>query len=364
MTNAEIIEIFFSKAFEETFNEKILNDKNYVVPIDRVLSYVNEVLSVPYSDYLYQLIDVDFPPITSTDITQCSSFSSCEIDMCQNLIYEDNPGFSFDDIGRLFSDKCKTQTSRALVKYGENQIKTSRQLGLAYEYYGLWYLDVLGYVYPSLSSSQRDSLLARTILRDTFYGSIIKEGLSGAVNLSNYMKGLSNSTIGRRSRGIMHILNFAVREAQKEGIDLLIEDIVVPKHVRNTEDRNNMSTEIYLFNKRIDKSFLTRGMTIPKPAIQSLIQVIGQDLSRGESSDITVSFNNLEYGGRLTHVNFKESQADCYQIFWKGKPSITEAFLLFFNDLNEQATPEIKIFGWAQSKRIDIRISYPNTLPL
>lgn len=85
MTNAEIIEIFFSKAFEETFNEKILNDKNYVVPIDRVLSYVNEVLSVPYSDYLYQLIDVDFPPITSTDITQCSSFSSCEIDMCQNL---------------------------------------------------------------------------------------------------------------------------------------------------------------------------------------------------------------------------------------------------------------------------------------
>ncbi len=178
MNQIELVETFFSRAFEETWNEKILDDKLFIVPKKRILGYLLDVISIPYSEYLYFLIDHKLPELSQSDITQCSSFKACEIEMCVNLIAENNPGFDFIDIGMLYPQYCKTDKEGALRKYGENQIKTSRQLGLTYEYCGLWYLDCIGYAYPDLDSNQRQALLARTILRDPLYGRIIQDLLN------------------------------------------------------------------------------------------------------------------------------------------------------------------------------------------
>lgn len=71
-----------------------------------------------------------------------------------------------------------------------------------------------------MNKTDRASFIARSILRDPFYGTIIRDMLTNNVTVNNYLKGLSPSTIHRRSPGIMRILKFAINAANKEGIEL------------------------------------------------------------------------------------------------------------------------------------------------
>lgn len=360
MNQNELVEIFFSRAFEEMWNEKILDDKLFIVPTNRILEYLQNVISIPYSEYLYFLIDYDLPELTHSYITQCSSFSACEIEMCENLIKENNPGFDFADIGMLFPQYCKSDKEWSLKKYGENQIKTSRQLGLTYEYFGLWYLDCIGYGYCELNQEQRQALLARTILRDPLYGRIVRDLLNGDINLSYYTEGLKDSTIRRRAPGIIKILNIAIREAERNGILLGKCEFIKPqKKVSVLGDTSD--SLIKLFDKKVDKSFLTRGMTIPRIAVSLLESTLGICIGIGESVDIVIEFNNLEYQGRINHVNIKANGTECYQIFWKGHPSLADALNLFYNsqsstsDVFQKINNTVEIFGVFQSRRIVIR---------
>lgn len=361
MNKNELIEIFFSRAFEEMWNEKILDDKLFVVPINRILEYLLNVISIPYSEYLYFLIDLDLPILSKADITQFSSFSACEIEMCENLIMEDNPGFDFIDIGMLFPQYCKTDKEGALKKYGENQIKTSRQLGLTYEYCGLWYLDCIGYGYPKLNQEQRQALLARTILRDPLYGRIIRDLLNDDTNLAKYFVGLKDSTILRRGPGIMKILDIATREAKRNDISLGKCEFIKPQK-KILVKRNTSDTLVKLFDKKVDKSFLTRGMTIPKKAVPILESTLGIHIEKGNSIDIVIEFNNLEYGGRINHVDIAAHGTQCHQIFWKGYPSLAEALNLFYNvksnvsDTIRTKNNLVEVFGMFHSRRIVIII--------
>ncbi len=220
MTDKETTDIFFSRAFEDVINEKVLDDKAYVVPVTRIQGFVRRILNTPYQCFLDFLKYAEIPLPHTGDITQFSSIGACTIEMCKNLIDENNPGFTFDDIGTLFPQYCKGKTPASLKKYGENHIKTARQLGLAFEYYGLWYLSTFGYVYPSLSEEERSSLLARTILRDPLYGRMIHNMMTADIELVNYMNGLSAKTIVRRAGNIRRILKFAADESAREGIAL------------------------------------------------------------------------------------------------------------------------------------------------
>ncbi len=183
-------------------------------------NYIQEILTIPYEEFLYFIISWNYPDITTEDMTQSSSFSAAEIEMCNILSENGNPGYSFEEIGKLFSRYCKSQTEYALRKYGENQIKTSKQLGLAFLYYSSWYLSCFGYVYRELSESDREAFIARSILRDAFYGTIVRDLITHNVIINNYLKRLSPTTIHRRSPGIMRILKFALNAAKKEGIYL------------------------------------------------------------------------------------------------------------------------------------------------
>jgi len=220
LSNQCKIESFFYRSLENQVNELMLDDYSYNIPFPMLRDYIQEIITIPYEEFLYFIISWNYPDITTDDMTQSSSFSAAEIEMCNLFIENDNPGYSFEEIGRLFPQYCKSQTEYALRKYGENQIKTSKQLGLVFQYYSSWYLSCFGYVYKELDDEDRAAFIARSILRDSFYGTIIRDILTRDVTINNYLQGLSSSTVHRRSPGIMRILKFAINAANKEKISL------------------------------------------------------------------------------------------------------------------------------------------------
>ena len=217
ISNREYIELFITRSLEESVDDLMLSDKNFVVPKEKIHEYVEKALSIPYCEYL-DYIRYNKGCISDDQLTQSSSFSACTSDMCRALEWQGNPGMHFVDIGQLFPQYVKVKNDAAYRKYGENQIKTSTQLGLTFEYYGYWYLTCVGYIYNELEAQQQKSLLARTILRTPLYQHIMTGLLERDVDLSEYMQSLSDSTKGRRSGSILRMINLCLEECRKDGV--------------------------------------------------------------------------------------------------------------------------------------------------
>ena len=219
MTDSEYIVLFFSKSYEKTLDKLIRDDRDYVIPFEQLRNYVMKVISISYSDFIeYIRNNQSSNIIESSDITQSSSFSACEIEMCNALLWADNRGFNFLEIGKLFPQYVSHPNDTAYRKYGENQIRTSSHLGLVYEYYKYWYLSCLGYIYPSLMEDERMKLLARTVLRMPLYQDLVLRLLRADVSLTDYMKTMAPSTQGRRAGSIMRLLDICLNECRSEGI--------------------------------------------------------------------------------------------------------------------------------------------------
>ena len=217
ISNVEYIRLFMTRSLEKDVDELMLADKNYIVPKEKMHEYVDRVLAIPYGEYI-DYIRNNKGIVTDEQLTQSSAFDSCSSEMCKALDWQGNPGLSFVEIGQLFPQKVRVKNEGAFRKYGENQVKTSTQLGLTFEYYGFWFLTCLGYIYNELEPQQQKSLLARTILRVPLYQAIIDDLLGNDVDLTNYMMALSDTTKGRRSGSILKMINLCLDECRKEGI--------------------------------------------------------------------------------------------------------------------------------------------------
>lgn len=217
ISNREYIELFITRSLEKSVDDLMLSDKNYVIPKDKIQEYIENVLSIPYIEYI-DYIRHNKGSISDDQLTQSSSFSACTSDMCRALEWQGNLGMHFVDIGQLFPQYVKVKNDAAYRKYGENQIKTSTQLGLTFEYYGCWYLTCVGYIFNELDVQQQKSLLARTILRTPLYQHILINLLERDVDLTEYMQSLSDSTKGRRSGSILRMINLCLDECRKEKI--------------------------------------------------------------------------------------------------------------------------------------------------
>lgn len=216
-SNKEYIKRFMTRSFEKSVDCFILADKTYVVPKEKMHEYVDRALAIPYGEYI-DYIRNNKGMVTDEQLTQSSAFDSCSSEMCKALEWQGNPGLSFVEIGQLFPLKVRVKNEGAFRKYGENQIKTSTQLGLTFEYYGYWYLTCIGYIYNELEEQEQKSLLARTVLRVPLYQTILDEILERDVDLSQYMIALSNTTKGRRSGSILKMINLCLDECKREGI--------------------------------------------------------------------------------------------------------------------------------------------------
>lgn len=90
------IETFFYRSLENQVNEKMLDDYSYNIPMPLLHAYIQNLINIPYEEFLYFIISWNYPPITTEDMTQSSSFSASEIEMCN--ILSDNewqPGIFF-----------------------------------------------------------------------------------------------------------------------------------------------------------------------------------------------------------------------------------------------------------------------------
>lgn len=234
MTDSEYIELFFSKTYEKTQDKRIRDDRDYTIPYEQLANYVTKVISISYNEFIeYIRNNQSSTNIESSDITQSSSFSACEIEMCNALLWADNRGLNFLEVGKLFPQYVSHPNDTAYRKYGENQIRTSSHLGLVYEYYKYWYLSCIGYIYPSLKEDDRRKLLARTILRMPLYQDLVLRLIRGNVFLADYMRTMAPSTQGRRAGSIMRLLDICLNECRSEGIKF--HDLYYPVYVAKTK---------------------------------------------------------------------------------------------------------------------------------
>ena len=128
MDSCELIELFYNRTYEKFVNKQILDDKNYIVPRQQLINYVNELVNLPFTDFINYIKQNNKKRIIdAADITQFSSFSACEIEICDALIWANNPGCQFVDIGRLFPKYVNSRNDVAYKKYGENHVKTATQ---------------------------------------------------------------------------------------------------------------------------------------------------------------------------------------------------------------------------------------------
>lgn len=232
VSNREYIEWFFKRSYEKSVEVFMLSDKKYMMPKEKVHEYVYRLLAIPYIEFI-DYIKENEGVIEDDQLTQSSSFAACSIEMCKALDLHGNPGMSFVEIGQLFPQYVKVKNESAFRKYGENQIKTSTQLGLTFEYYGYWYLSCLGYIYSELDEQAQNSLLARTILRIPLYHNVIIRLLYEIVDMSDYLHSLSNSTKGRRIGSILKMINICLAECRKEKIKYY--DLFYPTYTANTK---------------------------------------------------------------------------------------------------------------------------------
>lgn len=255
MDSGELIELFYNRTYEKFVNKQILDDKNYIVPRQQLTNYVHELVNIPLIDFIdyfkHDEIDRKLEP---SDITQFSSFPSCELEMCKALLWANNPGCQYVDIGRLFPDKHVSKSEASYSRFGEIHIKASTQLGLTFEYYNYWYLSCLGYIYPELEKNLSMQLLARTITRNRLYQQLLIDILDHEVNPDVYINTLSNYNFRRCSRSVYYFLNICLDTCRKEGIKThnLIRNYKSPLEI--IQDENPL-----VINKRTNRYLIEIG---------------------------------------------------------------------------------------------------------
>lgn len=328
MINYDLIKFFFSQENEKMINEKILDDIDYIVPKDRILEYINKIIDIPYTDFITYLKDTpNNQEIDSSHITQCSSFTACESYLCKALIRENNLGFEYEEIGILLSEFISSNKSCALRKYGENQIKTASQLGLAFEYYNHWYLNCLGYVYLDLDQERRTSLLARTLLRDPLYAKILTDITQRDIYLKSYMGFLSTTTINRRIPSVCKLLSICLSECDK--CHILYHNILDIANICKSVDiddrdsilRIEQSTE----DKKKEKSELLR-VTFPNGKVIQHKKVVDTFLEVIENN-----YPDLIHELNILHANVNLVTKERSEQYSFAQREIIDGWLVFTN---------------------------------
>ena len=315
--------MFYDRTYEKYVNKLILDDKNYVVPRQQLSNYVRELLDIPYVDFIeYIKRNHSKKKIDVSDITQFSSFSSCETEMCKALLWANNPGCQYIEIGRLFPEKVSSQNEVAYRKYGENHIKASSQLGLTFVYYDYWYLSCLGYIYPDLSSNDKNRLLARTIIRNGLYQQMIIDILEHDIAPATYMNILSESTIKRRYNNVCRFLEICLAECSNQGIKTF--------RIRNKKKDNKIKLFNYDENfdpeqNRCDDEFLSEIGRYPMISAEEEVELFYEYQRHGDQD----AFNRI-ISSKLRFVasiarNFEGQGLSFKELFQEGTIGLIKA---------------------------------------
>ena len=313
----ETLNVFFSEDYEKKINDNML-EKNYVFPATEFNDYLQSLLKIPYSQYIEYIKNTYKEyKITSSDITQSSSFDACRFYTIEVLKEGENSGFTCETLGfklrELMLSKGFKNTNTNNTKYGENQVKTAKDLGLTFEYYGYWYLTCIGFVFSDYSIEIQNQILARTILRNHFYQTLIINLIEKPTLISSYMSCLSQSTIDRRIGSVEKILTICANEGAIEGI--IFNRISEPQRVSGP-------SRIMIIEKRqINWSFFEYGFNIYASERENLEKAIKRINDWKDNHDIYISYKNEKYKVRLdSNPEFK----GVIQIRWRNNSPIAQ----------------------------------------
>lgn len=212
---------FFSKKFENEPTSILLDDPLYFSE-NAVIDYVRQVQKYALKEYIWYLAEHPvLEAILSKDITQLSSIEDCTNNICRIMRENQNPGMSLVEIATaLHADNNYKDNTIALTKYGENQVKTAAQLGLAVYRKELWFLSAIGYVFPCIENELQRKYLALTQLRDPFYSKVILSLIEKDTDLKDFMTILSVSTQKRRTSSCLRVLSYFFKQCSIEGVVL------------------------------------------------------------------------------------------------------------------------------------------------
>lgn len=211
MSQDDLIKAFFQRTIEDEYNENLFR-RSYVLPQEKVLEYVRNLLEIPVDIFfLYMLKHNRSYSFRVKDIPQYSSIEDATTRLCSRLKEVNDPGLSYVETGVLLRHGDYIRKQGADQKYGENHSKTAADFGLAQisPYSHKIFLSAIGYVFNSLSAIEQEEYLARAILRNSFINCILSRAVSNKILLTNEMSILSQSTINRRLpnvKGYLRIL--------------------------------------------------------------------------------------------------------------------------------------------------------------
>lgn len=185
MDNEEIVELFFSKYNERIYNEKILEDCNFVIPREMLLNYIRNVIQVPFNDFVSYVVehtDEDFEPFELEEIPMFYNLMDCRERMIDLMLMEDNRGLRTMEIGSFIKTRSISMNPGYSI-VGKKNVFASETMGIVFEYYNHWYLNCVAYVFDELSSHEIQAFYSRAILRNKFVQVLLTQCLQGSISI-------------------------------------------------------------------------------------------------------------------------------------------------------------------------------------
>ena len=108
--------------------------------------------------------------------------------------------------------------------------------------------------------------------------------------------------------------------------------------------------EKLLFTKKVDKSLLKAGLTIPKSSWDDIQHAVGVKLARGQKATVVIAIGNDVYNATLTHVDMKAADRDVFQIRYSEGSSICTAIKDHYVSLEKAISEKAYIEVWAKEK--------------
>lgn len=222
MTSSEWIELFFSEAYEKQINDLVLEDWDYDMPILSIRNYVEQIIAIPYTEFI-AYVKKNFTGTTyrATDIPQFIKYSNCEINLVNYLLGEDNRGCTPTEIGEKLNDLFE-QNKRGNASYATRHLRSAKMLGLAYEYFGHWYLNCLSYAYVDLNKEEREAMVARAMLRSPFFKAVFANS-NRRIVLSDFLNCFSPTFAQKHFLSVVRLIDICINEAQRNGRKILFD---------------------------------------------------------------------------------------------------------------------------------------------
>ena len=188
-----ILDIFFTKNFENSVNSQMLN-YDFVFPIQQVKEYVEKINSTPVIDYLSYIEQNSMVcSLSSRDVFQFSNIEDSTRNLCKLVRAENDPGLKHIAVGKILLNDGKLRNDVAYTKYGENHAKFAEDLGIMHSLESVFFLSCLGQILNDLDEVSFKKLLTRLILRLRIVQKLYLDSLKGKVNLRECLSVLSET---------------------------------------------------------------------------------------------------------------------------------------------------------------------------